>query len=227
LNIEIVLLATEVVLLVVTIVLLFFNLKEGRQRDKLITEVGKATRTLTRMEYFLAVHDAMTDAQKEVFGCVTGRRPALEDEKRVQDIVATIKKLTDAGITVKYLMPKFQDRLYIGHLYSGAGAEVRYAACSMVHSLRYIVVDGWMVVIGIPESIGEKEATSRGHRIPSKALASIMQNHFDDCWKRDITFEQYFREVLEQTGISSKQLAHELHLNVAELKKILGAPIAD
>ncbi len=223
-TLEVALILIESVLLLVTISLLVYSLREGRLRNKLIIEIGKATRTLTRMEYFLAVHDSMMDAKKEVFGCITGRTPGPGDEKRVQDIVATIKKLTKAGVKVKYLMPKLQDRLYIGHIYSSAGAEVRYSACSMLNNLRYIVVDSRMVVIGVPENVGEQAVTKRGHRIPSSALASIMENHFYDCWSKDITFEYYFREVLEQTGISLKQLAYELRLNAKELEKIL-APL--
>jgi hypothetical protein len=170
------------------------------------------------MEYFLAVHDSMVDGKKEVFGCITGRR--------VKDIVATIKKLTNAGVEVKYLMPKFQDRLYIGHLYSSAGAEVRYSGC-MSYSLRYIVVDSQMVVIGVPEKVGESAATSRGHRISSDELASVLKRHFYDCWDKDTTFENYLQEVLTQTGTSIKQLAHELHLNEKMLEKILASATSE
>lgn len=226
-SIETTLLLVESFLLLTTVILLLYSLKEGRQRSKLIVEVGKATRTLTRMEYFLAVHDAMTDAKKEVIGCITGRRPGGDDAKRVMDIVATIKKMTAAGVRVKYLLPKFQDRLYIGHLYASAGAEVRYAACSMVHNLRYIVVDGRMVVIGIPESVGEREATKKGFRIPSEALAAIMESHFCGCWQEDVTFEGYLREALGQTGVSAEQLARELNLDARELEKILSKPLAE
>jgi hypothetical protein len=221
LSLEAALILIESVLLLATIALLIYSIREGRLRNKLIIEVGKATRTLTRMEYFLAVHDSMMDAKKEVFGCITGRPPEPEDEKRVEDIVSTIKKLVRAGVKVKYLMPKIQDRLYIGHIYSSAGAEIRYSACSMLHNLRYIVVDNHMVVIGVPENIGEQAATNKGHRIPSSALATIVEKHFCDCWGQDITLKHYFQEVLEQTGMSLKQLARELHLNARELEKIL------
>ena len=221
-TLETALILIESVLLLATIALLVYSIREGRLRNKLIMEVGKATRALTRMEYFLAVHDSMMDGQKEVFGCITGRPPVPEDEKRVKDIVSTIKKLTKAGVTVKYLMPKFQDRLYIGHLYSSAGAQVRYSSC-MSHSLRYVVIDSHMIVIGVPENVGESAATSRGHRISSDELAKLLKNHFYDCWNKDTTFENYLREVLAQTGTSLKQLAHELHLDVKTLEKILAS----
>ncbi len=218
------LLLTESVLLLATIILLIYSIREGRQRSGLIMEVGKATKTLTRMEYFLAVTDSMAEAKKEIIGCVTGRRPTGDDEKRVRGIINTIEKVTAKGVRVRYLLPKFHDRLYMGYLYTSAGAEVRYASCSMVSSLRYIVVDDGLVVIGIPESVGKKKATRKGHRLPSKALASILKSHFCPCWQKDITFEEYVREVLKQTGVSVKQLALEFSMEDKELERILAKP---
>ncbi len=62
-TLEMVLLILESVLLVVTIILLLFSLKEGRGRRSLLLEVGKATKILTRQEYFLSVTDSMMDAK--------------------------------------------------------------------------------------------------------------------------------------------------------------------
>jgi len=224
-TVEIVLLSIESVLLAVTIALLLYSLREGRQRSKLIIEVGKATKMLTRLEYFLTVTDSMTEAKEEVLGCVTGRRPIGDDEKRLRDILKTIEKLTRDGVRVRYLLPKFHDRLYTGYLYTGAGAEVKYAACSMIHSMRYIIVDGRLVVIGVPESVGEREATKKGYRIPSEALASILKSHFYDCWQKNVTFEEYVGEVLKQTGLSVKQLALELNIEANELERLLTRPL--
>jgi len=223
-TVEVVLLSIESVLLVTTIILLLYSLREGRQRSKLIMEVGKATRILTRLEYFLTVIDSMMEAKQEVLGCVTGRRPSGDDAKRVREIMGTISKLTREGVRVRYLLPKFHDRLYIGYLYTSVGAEVRYATCSMVHSMRYIIVDGKLVVIGIPESVGEREATKKGYRIPSEALATILRSHCYDCWQKDITFEEYVAEVLKQTGASVKHLALEMGIEAKELERILAKP---
>ncbi len=223
-SIETALILTESVLLLATIVLLIYSIREGRQRSSLIMEVGKATKTLTRMEYFLAVTDSMAEAKEGIIGCVTGRRPTGDDEKRVRAIIGTVDKATSRGVRVRYILPKFHDRLYMGYLYVSAGAEVRYASCSMVSSLRYIVVDDRLVVIGIPESVGRKKATRKGHRLPSKALASILKNHFCPCWQKDITFEEYVREVLKQTGVSVKQLALEFSMEDKELERILAKP---
>lgn len=57
------LLMLESILLVVTIILLIYSIKEGRGRKGLLLEVGKATKILTRQEYFLTVTDSMMDAK--------------------------------------------------------------------------------------------------------------------------------------------------------------------
>ena len=62
-TIEIGLLVLESVLLLATIILLLFGLKEGRGRKKLLLEVERATKVLTRQEYFLTVTDTMMEAK--------------------------------------------------------------------------------------------------------------------------------------------------------------------
>jgi hypothetical protein len=62
-TIETVLLILESVLLAVTIILLLYSIREGRDRRNLLLEVGKATKILTRQEYFLTVTDSRMDAQ--------------------------------------------------------------------------------------------------------------------------------------------------------------------
>jgi hypothetical protein len=64
-TIETVLLILESVLLAVTIILLLYSIREGRDRRNLLLEVGKATKILTRQEYFLTVTDSMMDAGVE------------------------------------------------------------------------------------------------------------------------------------------------------------------
>lgn len=214
------LLMLESILLVVTIILLIYSIKEGRGRKGLLLEVGKATKILTRQEYFLTVTDSMMDAKTEVIGAITGRLPAGDDKKRTQDVTANIERLTKNNVSVKYLLPKFPDRLHIGYLYTKAGAEVRYSGCAVVHDIRYIVVDGRLVVIGIPEITGEKEATKKGYRIPSEGLAVILKEHFYGCWDKNIRYEDYVKEVIKQTGTTTKSLARELQIDEEELEKL-------
>lgn len=220
-SIEIVLLILESVLLVATIILLIYSIREGGKRRDLLVGVSKATKTLSLVEYFLAVIDSMMEAREEVIGCVTGRRPAGDNMKRVKDIVSAIEKLTSRGVQVKYVFQKFQDRLYMGYIYSRAGAEVRYCSCPFIHSLRFVTVDGGLTVISIPEGGGENEPTRKGYQIPSEGLGAILKAHFYGCWSGDLPFTEYLAEVLEQTGAPIKQLALEMGIEVKELEEFL------
>jgi hypothetical protein len=220
-TLEIGLLLLESVLLIFTIILLFYSIKEGKQRDKLIMEVGKATKVLTRQEYFLSIIDSMIDAEEEIVGCITGRPPAGDDRKMTRDIIENIKRITKKGVRVRYLMPKFPDRLHIGYQYMKAGAEILYSSCLMVHNIRYIIVDDRIVVMGIPEIVGEKEATKKGYTIPSEGLAMVLKNYFSTCEKQS-TFAEYLKEVLDQTGASPEHIAREYEIDVDELKSLAG-----
>ncbi|MCK9197758.1 MAG: hypothetical protein M0P16_12335 [Syntrophales bacterium] len=80
-TLELRLLLLESVLLIVTVTLLTFNIHEGKQRDILLREVGKATMVLSRQEYFLPLMDSMLDAKKDIIGCITGRSPSSDDIK--------------------------------------------------------------------------------------------------------------------------------------------------
>ncbi|MBI4698463.1 MAG: hypothetical protein HY758_06010 [Nitrospirae bacterium] len=215
------LLVLESILLVATIILLLYSIREGKERKGLLLEIGKATRILTRQEYFLTVIDSMMDANKEIVGCITGRLPAGDDKKRVRDVTEAIERLTQKGIRVRYLLPKFPDRLHIGYLYTKAGAEVIYSSCLMVHNIRFIIVDENVVVIGIPESIGAKKKKKKGYRIPSEGLAMILKDYFEQCEKH-IGYVEFLKEVMHQTGTTPKLLARELQIDEEELEKLAG-----
>ncbi|MEN8264406.1 MAG: hypothetical protein ABFR82_13190 [Nitrospirota bacterium] len=219
-SIEIGLLSLESILLVATIILLIYSIKEGKQRDKLILEVGKATKVLTRQEYFLSIMDSMMDAKDEITGCITGRPPTGDDKNMTRDIIVNIERMTKKGVRISYLMPKFPDRLHLGYLYMKAGAEIMYSSCLMVHNIRFINVDDRVVVIGIPESTGEKEATKKGYRIPSEGLAIVLKNYFDTCENKS-GFTEYLKEVISQTGATPKHIAREYQIDEKELKKLV------
>jgi hypothetical protein len=218
-SLELLLLISESVLLAFTVVLLLFSIKEGRGRENLLREVGRATKTFTRLEYFLAVMDAMSDAKKEIAGLITGRFPGPEDRKRTEDIEERIKKAHAAGVQVKYLLPSFHDRLYIGHLYTKAGAEIKYSTCAIPFDLRYMIVDDCVVIVGIPEAVGEKEATKKGYRIPSEGVAGLFREHFLNCWDRAVDFEAYLKQVIRESRASAKQLSIELNIPEKDLER--------
>ncbi len=221
-SIESALLLLESTLLLATLVLLVASIRESRQRNSLMLEVSKATKTLTRMEYFQAVVDSMNEAEKEIIGVVTGHRlNGIDDEQRIKNILTVIEKAVGRGVVVRFLLPRFHDRLYMGYLYTKAGAEVRYSTCSMVYSIRYNVVDSRLVVIGIPEAASEEASTNKGHRLPSEALAYIMHGHFYGCWGKNTNFQEYLKQVLEQSGVSIETLSQETGLAAGTLKNLL------
>ena len=220
-TVEIVLLALESALLVFTIALLVLSLREGRGRDALILQVTSAMRMLTRHEYFISVIDSMMDAREEIVASITGRMPNNPDDaKRVREVALNIEKLTAQGVIVRYLMPKFQDRLHMGWLYTRAGAEVRYNSCPSSLGFRYTVVDSKVVIVGIPEETGEREATRKGDRLPSEELGAILKKYFYDCWDTQLTFDEYLKETMLHTGASAKTLSHELKIDESYLERI-------
>ncbi len=223
-NIELILLITESILLLVTLGFLLYSIREGQQRRRLLVEVKQATKTLTRIEYFLTISESLLESKHEVVGCVTGRRPLGDDEKKIETVMNSIKHATSRGVKIKYILPKLPERLYMGCLYESVGAEIRYAGCSLVNSMRYMVVDNSLVLIGVPESAGEKNATNRGHKLPSMGLASILKNHFDDCWERDLPLQGYIKEVMAHTGMSVKQVSNELGIEVRVLSRYVDSP---
>jgi hypothetical protein len=186
----------------------------------LLREVGRATRVLTRQEYFFSIMNAMLDAKREIVGCITGTPPSADDMQMTKHIADAIENMTRKGVTIKYLLPKFPDRLQIGVQYTKAGAEIRFSSCLMVHSIRYTVVDERIVVIGIPESVGEREATKKGYTIPSEGLAVVLKDYFNDCEKQT-SLKEYILEVLEQTGATVEHLAREFRLDEKELRKLV------
>ena len=214
------LLFLESILLIVTIILLIYNIHEGKQRGLLLKEVGRATKILTRQEYFLTLVETMLDAESEIVGCITGSPPARDESKMSRNIVAAIEKLTAKGVRIKYVLPKFPDRLQVGVLYSKAGAEVRFSNCLTVHTIRYSIVDEKVVVLGVPESTGEREATKKGYRIPSDGLAMILKDHFNTC-QRQSTLKEYLQEVIDQSGATPEHVAREFHLEEKDLKPFL------
>jgi hypothetical protein len=219
-SLELLLLLLESVLLIVTLVLLGYSIHEGRRRDHLIQEVASASRIFTRQEYFRSIMDAMYNAQHEIIGCITGRAPRGEESALTRDITRAIEKMTGKGVRVRYLLPKFPDRLQIGLQYALAGAEVSFSSCLMVHNLRYTVVDDRIVVLGIPEIISDKEATKKGYSIPSEGLAGVLKNYFSTC-ELSSGIKDYIHDVLKQSGATPEHLAQELKTDVKTLSKFM------
>lgn len=215
-TVEFALLLLESGLLVATIILLIYSIHEGKRRDHLLREVGRVAKVLTRQEYFFSIMEAMLDAKREIVGCITGRPPSGEEISMTRHIADAIERMTRKGVSVKYLLPKFPDRLQIGLQYTKAGAEVFFSSCLMVHNLRYIVVDEEIIVLGIPDEVGEKEATKKGYTIPSEGLAALLRDYFSACGDKT-NLKDYIQEVLKQTGATLEHLAREFRLDQKDL----------
>jgi hypothetical protein len=220
LNIEFGLLLLESGLLIATVIMLLYGIREGKRRDRLLREIGRVTRVLTRQEYFFSVLEAMLDAKREIIGCITGRPPSGEEISRIRHFADTIERMKEKGVTVRYLLPKFPDRLRIGLQYAKAGAEVSFSSCLMVHNLRYTVVDEEIIVLGMPDETGEREATKEGYTIPSGELAVLLRNSFNSCEDRT-GLKDYLQEVRRQTGVTIEHLAREFHLNPEDLNSLV------
>jgi hypothetical protein len=217
---EFALLVLESVLLVATISLLIYSIKEGKVRDRLLGELARTTKILTREDYFTAVVNSLQRSEREVFGCITGRYPQDKDREHVERIAECIRDLTSKGVKVRYLIPKLPDRLYIGYLYSRAGAEVRYSNCLLMNDNRYMVVDDELIIVGVPEAVGEKEPTRKGYSIPSRGMSRILREHFYNCWEHNIDYRTYLREVVSQTGGDPALLARELKIDEEEIRSV-------
>lgn len=219
-TLELALLILESVLLVFTLLILLYSIREGRSRARLLLEVDRATKTFTRLEYFLSVVDSLGDAQSEVRGVITGRPPSGTDLKRTKDIIGAIERASASGVKLRYLLPRFQDRLKIGHQYKDAGAEIRYITCPSLHDLRYMTVDDNVTIIGLPEKTGDREATKKGYSVVSEGLTHILKEYFEECWASAIDYDQYLVEVIRHTNASPKQLSQELGLEETEVARV-------
>ena len=225
--VESVLLVVELILLIFTVVLLVFHLKQDKVHKNLIREMSRTTRVLTRQEYFSEVIQAFQETEKSIFGCITGSKPSDNDRKNIDIIVKNIQELVKKGVKISFLIPKFPNRLYIGYKYSTAGADIRYNNCIIASDIRYMIIDGKFVLVGIPDIVGESEPTKKGYRIPSLGISAILQDHLNQCWgsKVSLKYEQYVKEIID--GFKSKDekyslepLARELNIPSDELMRI-------
>lgn len=226
-EIESALLLVELVLLIFTVILLLFHLKQDKVHKNLIREMNNTTRVLTRQEYFSEVIHAFQETEKSIFGCITGNKPLNDDDKNIDIIVKNIRDLTKKGVKISFLIPKFPNRLYIGYRYSTVGADIRYNNCAISSDIRYMIIDEKFVIVGIPEIIGANEPTKKGYRIPSMGISSILHDHLNQCWGSDISlkYEKYVKEIIDEIKskdehYSLEPLARELGIPKDELKRI-------
>ena len=217
-----ILLAVESILLVVTLLMIFVSNRESARSRELASQMDRTTRILARFEYFQIVNGALHKARTDVDCLVTGRRTDASDREALTELLESIKAAVHRGVKIRYLLPKLQDRLFMGYKYYSAGAEVRYASGFVAHSLRFVIADRSSVIIATPQSTGVDEATRKGYLLASDELALILEDHFETHWKQAVDLKDYASDVINETGLSLDQLAQELEIASSELNRILG-----
>jgi hypothetical protein len=83
----------------------------------------------------------------------------------------------------------------MGSLYTRAGAEIRYHRGLIVNDLRYMVVDGKLVVIGLRKSLERESPQARLRH--SIRHGQSFQDHFERYWKSPeaLPYEVYVKEL--------------------------------
>ncbi|MHB1908210.1 MAG: hypothetical protein ACYCQJ_04970 [Nitrososphaerales archaeon] len=235
------LLVVELTLLVPTLLLLVLGRKEHKGRQHLLEHLTNTGKMLARLEYFHSVESAMRSATVSIVGSITGSPPkSFEEDESVQRIVSLIQ-LCKGGrsslrnghssqVEIRYLMPKFQNRLGLAYRYREAGAEVKFHPGLIVTDLRYIVVDDRITVIGLPAASGENQPTKEGHAIASESLAAMCTSEFYKKWSEAVDYDKYGLEVLRaitshNPSASLNLLSAELLIPESEVQRILASSV--
>lgn len=223
---NLVLIVVELALLVPTLLLLVLGRKEERGRRDLLVNITNMAKMVSRQEYFNSVHSSMQKAMKSIRGVITGSAPKTkEEEELVHNIVEEISRAAKRGVSIKYLVPKSQDRLRVASLYKQAGAEIKFHAGLVVSDLRFVVMDDKSAVLGLPVTAGQDQPTREGYMIPSEGLSEILVNQFDAKWANGIGYDDYIGEVLKEIkshnpNVSGKLLSNQLQIPESELVRV-------
>jgi hypothetical protein len=227
LDINSLLLLTELILLVPTLLLLVLGRREEKGRSHLLQEMTRTAKMLSRQEYFSYVLLGMQTATKSIRGSIKGSPPSnAEQEQFVEKVIDQIRLAKKRSVVVQYLLPKATARLSVAYRYREAGAEVRFHPSLVVSDFRYTVVDGKYNVIGLPSAVADNAHTGEGYMIASEGLAEMFLNQFSDKWSEAMDYDRYSRSVLSEmtqkvTNISVALLATELNIPVTEVRRLL------
>ncbi|MCL5068719.1 MAG: hypothetical protein M1368_10265 [Thaumarchaeota archaeon] len=228
-DLNFILVAVELVLLVPTLLLLVLGRREERGRRHLLEQITRTAKIVSRQEYFNSVHSSMQKATRSISGIITGSAPkSREEEEIVKSIVEEIRRANQRGVVVRYLVPESQDRLRVASLYKQAGAEIRFLLGLVVNDLRFEVVDNKSVVIGLPVTAGQNQPTREGYMLPSEGLSEILSNQFENKWKSGRSYDDYIGQVLNEIkshnpNVSRELLLNQLQIPEGELQRFLPA----
>jgi hypothetical protein len=227
LDVNSLLLLTELILLVPTLLLLVLARREEKGRSHLLQEMARTAKMLSRQEYFSYVLLAMQTAGKSIRGSIKGSPPInAEQEQFVEKVIEQLTLARKRNVAVQYLVPKATARLSVAFRYREAGAEVRFHPSLVVSDFRYTVIDAKYNVIGLPSALAENAHTGEGYMIVSEGLAEIFLNQFASKWSEAMDYDGYARSVLSEmtskvTNISVALLATELKIPDGEVRRLL------
>jgi len=228
LDINSLLLLTEIILLVPTLLLLVLGRREEKGRSLLLQEITKTAKMLSRQEYFGYVLLGMQTANKSIKGSIKGSPPVTPEQEQFVHKVIDQMKLAKKNrhVTIQYLVPKATDRIGIAYRYKEGGAEVRFHPSLVASDVRYTVIDGKYNVIGLPSAVVENAHTGEGYMIVSEGLAEVFVNQFDSRWAEAIGYDDYVKTVLSEitrdgSNVSVPLVSQELRVPETEVKRML------
>ena len=227
--VQILLLIVELILLVATLFIVQTSRKEQNGRERLIQEMYKTARIVSREDYFNHVMEGYQTASLNVLARVTGKKPAESEKEMVEHLISSIGMAVGTrGVEVKLLLPKSPGRIASGHRYTKVGATVRYHPGIIASDVRYMVIDDKTVVMGLSGKTGEQEPTRTGYRIPSEGLAGVLRIDFMKHWesKEAIDYEKYVQEILASVkrstpNVSAQLISTQLDLDIEEVDRLL------
>lgn len=217
--IDLLLLIIELVLLILTFVTIALHRKEEKAREELIEKMLQTAKIVSRQEYFNLVLSSIQESSVEIAGIITGTRPVNEDRDMVARIVYELRKAKERGVMIRYILPKSTDRFEIGCLYSDAGAIIKFHPGLIVSDVRFTVIDGKTVILGLPSIKGYNNPTKEGYILPSEGLSSIFMRIFDQHWEESQDCSDYIRDVINEL------LKHNEHLSKEKISAQLNIPI--
>ena len=211
-TVQVLLLVVELVLLVATLALLVLNRRETKAREVLMSHFTSVADVITRQEYFVAVIDAIQRSEKALVGEVTGSPPSNEEGEIIRQILNSIAEAAKRGVAVRYLLPMAPDRIRMGRLYAGSGAQVKFSPSVLIGDARYTCVDGKVVLVGIPERSGRNEPTRKGYTIASESVARLFARDFEEQWGTPgaRSYDDYLRELVGNARTSNPSASPEL-----------------
>lgn len=227
-TVQVLLLIVELILLIATLALLLLSRRESKSREKMMQHFTSVADVITRQEYFVAVIESIQKAKDWIYASVTGSPPSHEESEVIEQILKAISDASSRGVSLRYILPLSPDRLQMAKRYRQSGVQVKLHPSLPFSDARYTIVDGKIVLIGVPARKGKKEPTRKGYSIPSESVAHLFREKFEELWNSSEakTYEQYLRELVTQAfsveaGVSSELLANNLGVEKADIEEIL------